>query len=156
VPIRPAVPMLIVLMAAGCGRDAGDRISRERFIAANVALRTLPDTASAEQRAEALARFGVDAADLHRWVAHHEDDPAILSEAWNAVAHRLDSLAAERPEPLVLTEGDDLVHPPPPAAEDPPPPDRPGGEGRREMAEQLGVPRPPAPAGPRPGAIPIQ
>jgi hypothetical protein len=157
-PIRARVLLAslvpLVLLAACRGR--ADVVSRERFIAANVALRTLADDATPEQRDSVLARYRVDADDLRRWLDHHEGRPEVLSAAWHAVAERLDSLAAVRPMPLERDTAGEAPRPDPP--DDPPPSTPPRATGPREIAEQLAIPAPPAPAGadPRRGGAEIQ
>lgn len=98
---RPLVVLGLLAAAAACRADGADRvISRERFIAANVGLRTLPADATAEQRAAVLARYRASGDDLRAWIDAHADDPRVLAEAWQQVAARLDSVAEARPEPL--------------------------------------------------------
>jgi hypothetical protein len=152
-PIGPRVllaSLLVPFLLAGCG-ERGDMVSRERFIAANVALRRLADDATAQERDEVLARYRVDADDLRRWLEHHAGRPDVLSATWHAVAERLDSLAAERPVPLERNAAAEAPRPDPGDPPDPPPGAPPPRVfGPREIAEQLAVPAPPAPAGPHP------
>jgi hypothetical protein len=106
---RPLLLLCLLLAAAGCrGTPGADGISRERFVAANVALRTLPGDATDEQRAAVLARYRVTPDDLRAWVHANGDRPEALAAAWQQVAGRLDSLAevgartgepGERPPP---------------------------------------------------------
>jgi hypothetical protein len=155
--VKPHRPLLLlaiaVFLSAACRDGGGDRISRERFVAANVALRLLPEEATEEERAAVLERYRVGSADLHRWVRDHADDPRALGEAWQQVAARLDSVveAAGRPAPL------DGMEPPPPGVMDAPLP-RPGakepppGEVHPHLPGfpgDLDLPVPPQPAGPR-------
>ena len=143
---RTALLLLLLLAATGCrGTEPGDRISRERFVAANVALRTLPEDAAEEQRAAVLERYRVSSEDLHRWVEHHADEPAVLAAAWQEVAARLDSLADPRPEPFADSPDSLAIGPPPP-----PPGVHEEPEKRvPDFAEEMGVPRPPQPTGTR-------
>jgi hypothetical protein len=146
---RPWTPLLLLALAA-CEREA-DTISRDRFVAANVALRTLPGDVSDSARAAVLARYRVDADDLAAWVEANARRPDVLAEAWKAVAHRVDSLAVLRDTPPGMEGPDGMIdEPPPPDPASAPPP---GGEKPplelREIAEELGVPRPPHPAGAR-------
>jgi hypothetical protein len=106
---RPLLLLCLLLAASGCRDEPADaRISSERFVAANVALRTLPADATDEQRAAVLARYRVTPDDLRAWVQAHGDRPEALAAAWQQVAGRLDSLAevgarteepGERPPP---------------------------------------------------------
>lgn len=110
---RPLLLLCLLAAAPGCRADAaGAPISRDRFVAANVALRTLPPDATEEQRAAVLARYRVTADDLHGWVRAHADRPEVLAEAWQRVAGRLDSLSAELPPPE--NDGVDVDGAPPP------------------------------------------
>jgi hypothetical protein len=148
--------LVAAALLAGCRTEA-ETISEERFVAANVALRTLPETATDEQRAAVLARYRVAPADLHAWVRANEDHPDALAAAWRRVAERLDSLAAVEdgtiedgavagppapPEgfdslgverevkdfPLRLPETGEVVGAPPVDVLPPPPPREPGAD----------------------------
>lgn len=143
---RAALLLLLLLAGTGCrGGEPGDRISRERFVAANVALRTLPEDAGEEQRAAVLERYRVSSEDLHRWVEDHADEPGVLAAAWQEVAARLDSLADSRPEPFADSPDTLAIGPPPP----PPGVHEEPAERVPDFAEEMAVPRPPQPAGPR-------
>lgn len=114
---RPFLAIALLLsLASGCRGGADPGISQERFIAANVALRTLPQGATDEQRTEVLERYRVTADDLRRWVDARAGRPEALAEAWREVAERLDSLAAM--EELGEAEGGVAGGPPPPPVMD--------------------------------------
>jgi hypothetical protein len=102
---RLLVPALLLVAACSGDRGGGD-ISRERFVAANVALRTLPSSATEAERQAVLERYGVDADDLRRWVDRHADRPERIAEAWREISTKLDSLSELRPEPEPGVEHD--------------------------------------------------
>lgn len=148
------VPALLLVALAAC-RGERETISRDRFVAANVALRTLPEDAPDSARAAVLARYRVDAGDLRAWVEANRDEPEVLAAAWKRVAERVDSLAIARDTPPLEGMVEGVVDaPPPPDAHGPPP----TGEEKhplelREIADELGIPRPPGPAGARGGDV---
>jgi hypothetical protein len=141
-----------LLAAAACTPEPAvpaGTISREKFVAANVAVRTLPDTVSQARRDAALKKVGVTDRQLRTWVTVHARQPETLSKAWEDIAFKVDSIGgtqpmiggAERPVP----PGGPV--PPPSVAGSPPPPrPRPGfrngipGErpGRPAQVEDLG------------------
>lgn len=85
---------LLALVLAGCGgRDAAAAIPRERFVAANVALRTVPDTVgnAAALRQEALKKHRVTEKELKGFVAAHGRDPEFMAGVWRDIAQRVDS-----------------------------------------------------------------
>jgi hypothetical protein len=137
-------PLLLAatVLLAACGKDEPPAgvIPPDKFVAANVAVRSLPDDASAEQRAAALRKQGVTDKQLRAWVTVHSRDPESLAKAWEQIAFKVDSLS--NPTPHV---------PPPPSPEHSPmpgtahaPPPRP-----LEMADSVR----PAPKPPRPTAV---
>jgi hypothetical protein len=74
---------------AGCGRKtAQGAIPRERFVLANAALRTVPDTAAAGDslRRAALKRYHVTGADLQRFVRVHGTHADYMATVWREVA----------------------------------------------------------------------
>ncbi|HEX8395289.1 MAG TPA: hypothetical protein VF665_23270 [Longimicrobium sp.] len=98
---RTSYVLLLALMLAACG-GGGERkgvVPRDRFVAANVALRMLPATATEAERKAVLKKFGVTDRQMLAWVDAHRNDPGALAEAWEQVAKRVDSLSALRPAP---------------------------------------------------------
>jgi hypothetical protein len=88
---------------AGCQRQApaaSGTIPRERFIAANVAVRTLSDSATPAERRVALRKAGVTERQLRAWVAVHAREPETLAKTWERIAFRVDSISGARPIPL--------------------------------------------------------
>jgi hypothetical protein len=89
---------LALVAIAACGRTdggaSGDVIDREAFIATYVDLRVAAQHApdlhvSDEQRAEILARHGVDEAGLLEFADVHGRDIAYMSEVWNEINTRI-------------------------------------------------------------------
>jgi hypothetical protein len=143
---------LLALVLAGCGgeREAAGAIPRARFVAANVALRTVPDSVgnAAALRQEALRKHRVNEKQLKGFVAAHGRDPEFMAAVWREIAQKVDS-AYERT--LAARNGEDgsaeapnssgaapgvvgqprTLEPPP---EMPPPP--PGGR-PRQITERL-------------------
>lgn len=89
---------LVVVVLAACGRAdgsaSGEVIDRDAFIATYVDLRMAalhaPDLhVSDEQRAEILARHGVDEESLLEFADVHGRDIAYMSEVWNEIDTRI-------------------------------------------------------------------
>jgi hypothetical protein len=97
---RPLHALILLLSLAACGgREKSDVLPRDRFVAANVALRLLPANATEAQRRAALKKFKVTDKQMLAWVDAHRRDPGALAEAWQDVAKRVDSLSSLRPVP---------------------------------------------------------
>jgi hypothetical protein len=117
-------------------------IPREKFVRANVAVRSLGDDAPASRRAEVLRRHGVTERQLKAWVRAQSSDPETLAKAWEEIAFKLDSVGGLAPGGVR-----------PPGAGGPPPPSPgvtqlpPTVEPARRMP---GGPPPPVRRGPRP------
>lgn len=152
-PIRRAALVLAsVLTLAACGGDEQPAgvIPREKFVAANVALRSVPDGATPAERAAVLKKHGVTERQLKAWVARNTRDPETLAKAWEEIAFKLDSAGNRSvgPTPQPPVPGSPV--PPPPGSQVPPV--RPPG-----MADSLRVvppPPPPAAAGETRGRYP--
>lgn len=141
--------MLLLLLAAACGgeREAEGVISREKFVAASVALRSArfphPESAvtpedsakaradSAAIRAEVLRRQGVTPRQLRAFVAAHRSETEELAEVWDEITNRLaraDSVAradSARRDSLAQAPGASVPTqqpPPAPGTALPPPP----------------------------------
>lgn len=133
---RAPLILAATLVLAACGGDEQPAgvIPREKFVAANVAVRSLPDGATAEERAAVLRKHGVTDRQLRAWVAGHTRDPETLAKAWEEIAFKLDSVANPPVGPIPQPS------PPPPGSSVPP--TRPPG-----MADSLhAAPPPPPPA----------
>jgi len=100
--------LLALLSLSACRRQAEPAgvISRDRFVAANVALRSLSDSATQEERDAALKKAGVTDRQLRAWVTAHSRDPEALAKAWERIAFRVDSIgggapASQAPRPTI-------------------------------------------------------
>lgn len=153
---RAAFILPLALALAACGGDAQPAgvIAREKFVAANVAVRSLPDGATKEERAAVLRKHGVTEKQLQAWVTGHARQPETLAKAWEEIAFKLDSagpgglVATPRPSP---TSPGGVVPPPRPAGmadsviiAPPPPPPPPAAVGeergqapRRKRVQQV-------------------
>ncbi|HEX5871812.1 MAG TPA: hypothetical protein VFY65_15395 [Longimicrobium sp.] len=113
------VPLVLAatFALAACGGDEQPAgvIPREKFVAANVAVRSLPDGATPEERAAVLRKHGVTDKQLRAWVTGHAGDPETLAKAWEQIAFRLDSLSnpAMPPVPQPSPTGPGSRVPPP-------------------------------------------
>ncbi|HET7230216.1 MAG TPA: hypothetical protein VFJ16_09450 [Longimicrobium sp.] len=163
-----AAAALAVGGLAACGDNAAQgAIPRDRFVKANVELRSVPDTAAAgdRMRAAALRRYRVSERDLQRFVRVHSRDPDYMAQVWREIAdsaQRRFERAHPGPKPADLPPGmsapdlnaatDSVLRPaaprpaPPPAMPPPPPGMQPG---------QLppGARRPPKPVQARPPVV---
>ncbi|HEX9938527.1 MAG TPA: hypothetical protein VGB15_15425 [Longimicrobium sp.] len=99
---------------AACGDNtAQGAIPRDRFVKANVALRSVIDTASAGDslRAAALKQHRVTEKDLQRFVRVHQNDPEYLATVWREVAdsvqrrYERERLGGRREGPAPLPPG---------------------------------------------------
>ncbi len=100
--------LLLALAAGGCGRAGAERtdaISRERFVAANVALRTVrvPSGDSAKTRADSvraradsararqavLKKQGLTPAQLQGYLDAHRGDTEALATTWKEISDRI-------------------------------------------------------------------
>jgi hypothetical protein len=93
---RAVLSLLAFLALAGCRGGSGrtDVIPTDRFVAANVALRILPDSAPQADRTAALKKARVTDRQLRAWVTAHARDPEALAKAWEQIATKVDSAAA--------------------------------------------------------------
>jgi hypothetical protein len=129
------VPLAVLLSACGKDEQPAGVISRDKFIAANVAVRTLPDDATPERRAQALRKHGVTDRQLKAWVTVNARDPEVLAKAWEQIAFQVDSLGGVQSTPIPA--------PSVPGAAVQPPVRRPALKGRPDSVRQLPVPPPP-------------
>lgn len=90
---RASLVLAATLALAACGGDEQPAgvIPREKFIAANVALRSMPDGATPAERAAVLRKHGVTERQLKAWVNGNMRDPGTLAKAWEEIAFKLDS-----------------------------------------------------------------
>lgn len=126
----PPLVLAAFLAAAACTPEPevpAGVISRDKFVAANVAVRSLPDTVSQARREAELRKVGVTDRQLRAWVTVYSRQPETLSKAWEDIAYKVDSIGGARPVP---DGGAQPVPPgepvPPPAVVGSPPPPRPG------------------------------
>jgi hypothetical protein len=109
-PVLLTVFLAFSLAACGGGEKPSGVMAREKFVAANVALRTLPANATDADRAAALKKQRVTDKQMKAWVNAHARDAETLSITWEEIAKKVDSLTT--PPPVA----------PPGAAGDGPPP----------------------------------
>lgn len=156
-PIGGAGVLALALALAGCGgeREASAAIPRARFVAANVALRSIPDSAgnAAALREAALKKHRVNEKQLKGFVAAHDRDPEYIAGVWREIAQKVDSAYERTQGPLRAGEEGPAPSPDPsgapgvvgsprtlePPAEMPPPP---GGR-MREIIERANQKKPP-------------
>lgn len=142
----------LALGACGGKAESAGGIPREKFVAANVAVRTLPDDATPEQRAAALRKHGVTDKQLKAWVNGNARQPRELAKAWEEIAFKVDSLGgAAMHTPVTPTPGA-----PPPS--NVPPVRRERGPGVRIDTMRMKMPPAPVPgsADPRPLPPPVR
>lgn len=115
---RTLFVLFAALALAACTREPelpAGVISREKFVAANVAVRLVSDTAPQARRDSALRKAGVTDRQLRAWVTAHARDPEFLAKTWEEIAFKVDSMGGAQP----LPPG---AGPPPPMAAGGPPP----------------------------------
>ena len=98
--VFPALAVVSALLLGGCGKEgraAPGVVSRERFIAANIAMRAVPDTAARADslRAAALQKHRLTEKELRDWVAAQRD-PAELASVWAVIADSVDRIVQKR------------------------------------------------------------
>ena len=97
------LPVLLAALAlAACTRTPeppAGVISREKFVAANVAVRLLPDTVPQAARDAALKKTGVSDRQLRAWVTAYSRQPETLAKTWEEIAFKVDSISGGRPLP---------------------------------------------------------
>jgi hypothetical protein len=116
---RTLAILLAVLSAAACSpgpQPPAGVISREKFVAANVAVRLIPDSLPQAARDTALKKTGVSDRQLRAWVTAYSREPETLAKTWEEIAFKVDSVGGARP----LPPGGGPT--PPMAAGGPPPP----------------------------------
>ncbi|MET0398367.1 MAG: hypothetical protein ABW277_16330 [Longimicrobiaceae bacterium] len=129
----------------GCRGEYPGTLSRERFVAVNVALRRLDPAGrdslrtaadSARARAAVLRKEGVTEKELRAFVDARRDDTEELSETWREIASRLaradsvvradsvrrDSLSRAKKDTAAARRDSARTTPPSPAGEPPRPP----------------------------------
>ena len=108
-----------VLVLAGCsggGGGGGETIPRQKFVDANVALRSVPDTVPGTDslRVAVLRKLRVTDRELRAFVQRNGTDTELMAAVWKEVA---DSLGKRDSVALAL-QGRTAPPPPRPAAED--------------------------------------
>ena len=78
----------LTLVLAGCReRKASAAIPRQRFVRANVEVRSIPDTLQADSlRRAALRKHRVTETDLRRFVDAHARSPEYMADVWREIA----------------------------------------------------------------------
>jgi hypothetical protein len=146
VKLPHAAALAVAFALAACGSDAATGgITREQFIRANVAMRTVSDSAPQVDtlRARALRKEKVTPAQLRAWLGAHQGDAELLAETWNEISRRVDARDSTHRRPPPPPSGYRVTR----ADSSPPPPGAPGAP----MPATLPVPAPtprPAPASP--------
>jgi hypothetical protein len=113
--IGAGAALVCVAVAACTGRKDGPAaISRERFVQANVDLRSVPDTAARGDslRAAALRRHRVSDADLRRFVNVHQRNLEYMAAVWREIADSVQK-RYDRSFPLSHPTGEHPEVPPP-------------------------------------------
>jgi hypothetical protein len=160
--LQPMAGGLLALVLAACGgeREAAASIPRERFVAANVAMRSVPDSAPNAQalRAQALQKHKVSEKELKQFVRAYSRDPEFMAGVWRDISNKVDSAwESTRPRDAPPTAGA------PPAPDDAIPGERPAGiaevmrgaaEGRMPSPPPVSRPGQPIIIGERPSAAP--
>ena len=142
---------------AACGGDEKPTgvMAREKFVAANVAVRTLPANATDADRDAALKKQRVTEKQMKAWVNAHARDAETLSITWEEIAKKVDSLTTPQPVTPPGTAGDG----PPPSLGGPPtiPPQSvpPGVRPRKDSLANI-APGARRPGFPRPGIPPLR
>jgi hypothetical protein len=151
------MPAFLALSLAACGGDEKPTgvMAREKFVAANVAVRTLPTNATNADRAAALKKQRVTEKQMKAWVNAHARDAETLSVTWEEIAKKVDSLTTQRPG----LPPDSAGAGPPPSLGGPPtiPPQSvpPGVRPRKDSLANL-APGARRPGFPRPGGPPLR
>ncbi|HEY0021916.1 MAG TPA: hypothetical protein VGB24_03370 [Longimicrobium sp.] len=155
-------PVFLALSLAACGGDEkrSDVMAREKFVAANVAVRTLPANATDADRAAALKKQRVTEKQMKAWVNAHARDAETLSITWEEIAKKVDSLTTTPPGSLPDSAG---ARPPPSLGGAPtilpgsvPPEVRPRKDSLANMAPGERRPGFPRPGGPPPRRPPSE
>ncbi len=152
-PIGGAGVLALALALAGCGgeREAAAAIPRARFVAANVALRSIPDSAAdaAALREAALKKHRVNEKQLKDFVDAHNRDPEYIAGVWREIAQKVDS-AYERT--LAARDGGERPAPSPDPSGVPGAPGTPGASGAPGVVGQPQTLEPPPEMPPPPGS----
>jgi hypothetical protein len=149
-------PVFLGLSLAACGGDEKPSgvMAREKFVAANVAVRTLPANATDADRAAALKKQRVTEKQMKAWVNAHARDAEMLSLTWEEIAKKVDSLT-HQPVTPPASPGDG----PPPSPGGPPtiaPQSVPPGVRPRKDSLANLAPGARRPGFPRPGGPPLR
>jgi hypothetical protein len=99
---RTLLVTLAALSLAACTQEPeppAGVIPREKFVAANVALRLLPDSAQQAARDAALKKAGVTDRQLRAWVTAYSRQPETLADTWEQIAFKVDSVSGAPPMP---------------------------------------------------------
>lgn len=122
--LLPLVLATLAASVAGCRqRQASGVIPRQRFVLANVELRSIPDTVQGDSvRRAALRKYHVSEADLRRFVDVHAHGAGYMARVWGEIAdsvqkrwERTFPARPDGPPPGVGTPGKPSVATMPPA-----------------------------------------
>lgn len=94
-----AVPLLLLLAAAACGEgEAATTLTREQFVRANVAMRSVPDTAANARRTrlDSLARYRATPGTLRQYVRVHGGDLRHMASVYEEIANLVDQRITRR------------------------------------------------------------
>ncbi len=98
----PLVLLFAALAVAACTPEPqapAGVISRETFVAANVAVRLVADTLPQAARDSALKKAGATDRQLRAWVAAYARDPEFLARTREQIAFKVDRVGGARPVP---------------------------------------------------------
>lgn len=118
--ISAALAALLVASTACRTEPAAGALSREKFVAANLALRSIPDSTDQADslRQAVLRKHRVGRPELRGFVAAHSNDPELMASVWKEIADSLEARTKRQMEAEAKWKpGEADVGPPPPPIE---------------------------------------